>query len=304
MTTEALSAAAVPDTSAIGRTARHAPTLRLIRAEVRWVFRRPRTLIGLGLFALFPIVIGIGMTLADKSFRGAPDGAGGTPGPANGPGLITALAGNALSLPVTALTLALNLLLPLAATVAASDAIAGEVSSGTLRGLLLSPIGRARLLAVKAVGVLAVIVSAAALVSVVAVLTGLVLNGTGNIVTLDGSTTSIGSALGRVGLAALFVIVQMAAIAAVALAVSATTEHPLVVMAATMGGLIVFQVLGVIPSLDWLHPFLITSSFPSLIDVMRDPLLTSNLTTGLLRAGCYLLIGGSLALARISTRES
>lgn len=304
MTTDVLSPAA--GASAVsGRTARHAPTGRLLLAELRWVFRRPRTLIGLGLFALFPIVIGIGMTLADNSMRsGNTDNAGPGGGSGGGPGLITSLGGNALSLPVIAMTFALNLLLPLAATVAASDAIAGEVSSGTLRGLLLSPIGRSRLLAVKAFGVLAVIVSAAVLLSVVAIATGLVLNGTSGMVTLSGTTPTFGGTLGRVGLAALYVIVQMAAVAAIALAVSATTEHPLVVMAATIGGLIVCQVLGVIPSLDWLQPFLITTSFPAIMDVLRDPLVTNNLVTGALRALCYLVIGYSLALARITTRES
>lgn len=287
-----------------GRTARHAPTGRLLRAELRWVFRRPRTVIGLGLFALFPVVIGVGMTVADGVARpAAPANPGATGGGGSGGGLITALGGNALTLPVIAMTFALNLLLPLAATVAASDAIAGEVSSGTLRSLLLAPIGRGRLLAVKAFGVLAVIVSAAVLIALVAVGTGLVLNGTGGLVTLSGTTPSFGDAMARVGLATLFVVVQMAAVAAIGLAISATTEHPLVVLAATIGGLIVCQVLGVIPSLDWLQPFLITTSFTAIIDVLRDPLVTNNLLTGTLRALCYLVIGYSLALARITTRE-
>ena len=33
---------------------------RLLRAELRWIFRRPRTLVVLGLLAAVPAVIGIG----------------------------------------------------------------------------------------------------------------------------------------------------------------------------------------------------------------------------------------------------
>ncbi len=39
------------------------PLTRLLAAELRWIFRRPQTLAVLGLLALIPIVIGIGLTL-------------------------------------------------------------------------------------------------------------------------------------------------------------------------------------------------------------------------------------------------
>ena len=58
------------------------------------------------------------------------------------------------------MTLALALLLPLAVAMAAADAIAGEAAHGTLRGLLLAPVGRLRLVGMKAFGVLVVAVLA------------------------------------------------------------------------------------------------------------------------------------------------
>ncbi|MGH3911300.1 MAG: ABC transporter permease subunit, partial [Pseudonocardiaceae bacterium] len=110
------------------RTVR-APLVRLLRSELRWVLRRPRTQIALGLLALVPVLIGIGIVVAESP---------------NGDGLLTQVAGNGLVLPVAALSMALALLLPLVVAMAAADALAGESAHGTMRGLLLAPVSRAR----------------------------------------------------------------------------------------------------------------------------------------------------------------
>jgi ABC-2 type transport system permease protein len=270
-----------------------APLERLLRSELRWVLRRPRTQIGLGLLALVPVLIGIGIVVSD--------------GP-GGSGLLTQVAGNGLVLPVAALSISLALLLPLAVTMTAADALAGESAHGTLRGLLLAPVSRTRLVLVKAIGVLAVAVAAVAAVAVLGIVTGLVLVGHSGaahgMLTLSGTEVGAGSALLRVSLAAAWTVGQLAAVGAVALAVSSATEHPLVVLAAVLGGLIVFGVLSAIPALDWLQPVLLTTGWFAITDVLRDPLPLDELASSSLRAGCYLLIGVALTLARTVTREA
>jgi ABC-2 type transport system permease protein len=270
-----------------------APLVRLLRSELRWVLRRPRTQIALGLLALVPVLIGIGIVATD-----GPDGSG----------LLTQVAGNGLVLPIAALSIALALLLPLAVTMAAADALAGESAHGTLRGLLLAPVSRARLVLVKAIGVLAVAVAAVAAVTVLGIVTGLVLVGSSGtahgMLTLSGTEIGPGSALLRVSLAAAWTVGQLAAVGAVALAVSSATEHPLVVLAAVLGGLIVFGVLSAIPAQDWLQPVLLTTGWFAITDVLRDPLPLDGLVSSSVRAGCYLLIGLALTLARTATREA
>jgi ABC-2 type transport system permease protein len=200
------------------------------------------------------------------------------------------------------------LLLPLAVTMAAADALAGESAHGTLRGLLLAPVSRTRLVLVKAVGVLAVAVAAVAAVTVLGIVTGLVLVGSSGtahgMLTVSGTEIGPGSALLRVSLAAAWTVGQLAAVGAVALAVSSATEHPLVVLAAVLGGLIVFGVLSTIPALDWLQPVLLTTGWFAITDVLRDPLPLDGLASSSVRAGCYLLIGLALTLARTATREA
>ncbi|HEX4225347.1 MAG TPA: ABC transporter permease [Pseudonocardiaceae bacterium] len=268
-----------------------APLGRLLRSEVVWVFRRPRTWISLILLALVPIVIAIGIQVS-----------GGPRGP-RGASIYSVIAGNGFVLPVIALAANLTLLLPLVAAMWSADAIAGEASNGTLRGLLIAPVGRLRLLGVKAFGVAVAVVAACLLIVVVGVITGLVVVGSQGMLTLSGTTLSSGAAIGRLAIAAGWVSVQVWAVGAVALAISTWTEHPLVVLAATIAGAIVFGVLSAIPSLSFLQPYLLTNSWTSLTDVLRDPMPTDGLIHGIAEAGCYLVIGLSVALARMVTRD-
>jgi ABC-2 type transport system permease protein len=273
------------------RTPTHAPIVRLLRSELSVVFRKPRTWIALVLLGLVPIVIAIGVLI--------------TRGPRNGNGgpIIGNLVGNGLVLPVVALTVTLAVLLPLVGAMWSADALAGESSHGTLRSLLVAPVGRVRLLAVKTFGVAVAVLAAAVLIGAVGMVTGLVLIGSHGMITLDGTTLSFGDALIRVAIAAGWVAVQVWAVCAVALAVSACTDHPMVVMAATLAGAIVFGVLGSIPSLDWLQPYLITTGWGSITDVLRDPMPTDGLLHGMAIAGCYAVIGWCLALARVVTKD-
>ena len=50
-------------------TAQNAPIGRLLGSEVRWVLRRPRTLVMLALFALMPVTIAIGVVASNRSRR-------------------------------------------------------------------------------------------------------------------------------------------------------------------------------------------------------------------------------------------
>lgn len=283
--------AAVLERPAVDRPLR-APLGRLLASELRWVLRRPRTVIAIVLLSCVPIVIGVGTRIASNAGIGP-----------RGGGLFASLIGNGFVLPVLSLTLLLAMLLPLLGAMSAADALAGESAHGTLRGLLMAPVSRPRLLGVKAFGVGATVLIAVVGIAVVGLLTGVALVGTDGLITLSGNTLSFGDALARIGLAAAWVTFQVWAVAAIALAVSAFTEHPLVVMAATLAGALVFTILAVIPQLDWLQPYLLTSSWDSIADVLRDPMPWDGLVNSTLKAACYLAIGLSVAYARLSTKD-
>ncbi|ANN15326.1 hypothetical protein SD37_06410 [Amycolatopsis orientalis] len=272
--------------------------LRLYRAELRWIFRRPRTLAVLGLLALIPVIIGVALTLVDPA-----ETSGGGGGDRDG-ALLASAVSNGFILPVAALTMTLGLLLPLASAMAGADAIAGEAAHGTLRGWLIAPVGRGRLLAIKAFGVATVSTIAVLAMTFTGFVTGLVISGTDSMFTLTGSTLSVWDALGRILLVAAWVILQLWAVGAVALAISAFTEHPMLVVASVLAGTIVFTILGFLDAVSWLHPFLLNENWAQApASVLMDPLDTAMLGEGALRAACYIAIGLSIAYARLTTRD-
>ncbi|TNC21305.1 ABC transporter permease [Amycolatopsis alkalitolerans] len=270
------------------------PLVRLYLAELRWIFRRPRTLVVLGLLALIPVIVAIALSIGRSTGEGPGNG---------GVSLLTSATANALVLPVAVLAFTLNLLLPLVTAMSAGDALAGELSHGTLRGWLLAPVSRGRLLLVKALGVGTFTLASVVLMAVVALIAGLVMNGTGSLFTLSGTTLSFGAALEHIAIACGWVTLQLWAIGAVALAISACTEHPMLVVVSILAGTIVSGVLLLLSSVSWLHPFLLPKSWDSLVDVLRDPRPGGGLTEGAVRAVCYLVIGLSLAYARITTKD-
>lgn len=312
MTAEAPSTARGPATApgavvpGIPAGTRRAPLGRLLRAEVRWIFRRPRTLVVLALLAALPVITGIAVNLTldggGAPVDAGPVGAG--PGASDGgPPIFVTMATSAFVLPLGSLMTLLMLMLPLTVAMASGDALAGEQSHGTLRGWLLAPVSRGRLLFVKAVGVLVVALVASGVVVTSGLVTGLVLAGTDGLVSMSGTELSIADVLWRLGVAVAWATLYLMAIGAVALAISASTEHPMVVVVGVLGGLIVSVVLLQISALDWLHPYLLPSSLASLVDLIRDPVSFAGLADGAFRAGCYLVIGISLAYARLTTRD-
>ncbi|MGI5186632.1 ABC transporter permease subunit [Promicromonospora sp. CA-289599] len=311
MTAETMSTAHGPATApgvvAPGLPAgrRRAPLGRLLRAEVRWIFRRPRTLVVLALLAALPVITGIAVDLTlggGAPVDAGPVGAG--PGASDGgPPIFVTMATSAFVLPLGSLMTLLMLMLPLTVAMASGDALAGEQSHGTLRGWLLAPVSRGRLLFVKAVGVLVVALVASGVVVASGLVTGLLLAGTDGLVSMSGTGLSITDVLWRLGVAVAWATLYLMAVGAVALAISASTEHPMVVVVGVLGGLIVSVVLLQISALDWLHPYLLPSSLASLVDLIRDPVSFDGLAEGAFRAGCYLVIGVSLAYARLTTRD-
>jgi ABC-2 type transport system permease protein len=158
----------------------------------------------------------------------------------------------------------------------------------------------------KSAGVVTVAVLAVLVVAVVGMLAGTVVVGgaQGSLVTLSGTTLGIGEALGRIALVAVWTVGQLLAIGAVALAISTFTEHPLVVLACVLGGLIVFGVLSAIPSLEWLQPLLLTTGFAAGTDVLRDPLPLGGLGSSTLRALVYVVLGLAVTVARMRRRDA
>ncbi len=265
--------------------------LSLLGSELRTLFRRWRTWAMLGALALIPILIAVAILVAGP----APAG--------RGPAFLDQITNNGLFVGLTAMIVAIPLFLPLTIGVVAGDAIAGEASHGTLRYLLIAPAGRIRLLVVKYLVAAAFCAAAALTVVVVGALVGWALFPIGEVTLLSGATVSVGEALLRFLAIAAYVTVSLLGMSAIGLFLSTLTTVPVGAMAATAILAVVSQILGALPQLEWLHPWLFTHYWLGLGDLMREPIVWESFADNALLQAGYIVVFGALAGGRFLTKD-
>jgi ABC-2 type transport system permease protein len=271
--------------------------LRFFRNELRLVFFRRRNQLLLAVVVLFPLLIGIGLKLA------APHGGGGGGPASGGAAFFNQLAGNGVFLSFIALSLLLILVLPVVMAVISGDSVAGEAGYGTLRYLLTVPAGRTRLLAVKYLAIVVWAVVATFIVSVVALLVGVILFPVGPVTLLSGTTVSLGAGLVRVLFVTLYVCAAMAALGAIGLAVSTFTEHAIGAIAAVMILVVASEVVDQIPQFAPVAPYLPTHWWNSFDALLRTPVDTTTLWHGLLSFAIYAAVFCAIAWARFTSAD-
>lgn len=266
--------------------------LALVASELWVLFRRIRTWALLAALAAVPVLIAVVLRVTREE-----------PAPGRGPPFLDSITGNGLFVGLTALVVCTPLFLPLTVGVVAGDTIAGEASLGTLRYLLIAPAGRVRLLVVKFVGAAVFCVAATLAVVVSGTLIGVLLFPVGPVTLLSGDTISFGDALIRLMLIALYVTVSLLGLTAIGLFISTMTDVPVGAMAATIVLAVTAQVLGAIPQLEWLHPWLFSHHWLGFTDLLREPILWGTFRDNAVLQFGYLLVFGSLAFGRFTTKD-
>lgn len=266
-------------------------TVQLLGNELATQFRRWRTWAMLAALALIPILLGIAIRLVGGS------------DPGRGPAFLDQITNNGLFVALAALTVAIPLFLPLTISVAAGDAIAGEASHGTLRYLLIAPAGRVRLLVVKYLAAAVFCLAATLTVVVVGTLVGAILFPLGPVTLLSGAQVSVGEGMLRVLLIAAYVAVSMFGLAAIGLFLSTLTTVPIGAMAATAILAVTAQIIGAIPQLDALHPWLFTDRWLDFGDLLRAPIVWDSFAANALLQGGYILVFGAAAIIRFTTKD-
>jgi len=267
----------------------------MIRVELLKLVRRPRTWVIIAMLVALPTLVAILLAITDLA-----------PRPGEGPPFLSAVLNDGTLFPLAALGVVLPLFLPVAVAVLGGDAIAGETQTGTLRYLLVRPVGRTHLLLAKLVTVVAFVVLAVLVVSAVSYVEGRLLLGqapaTGT-VSISGSTLTQEELTMRTALALAYVIVCMLGVAAVALFLSTLTTSSIGAALGTVGLLIASTVLLGLDAAQSLHPFLPTRHWLAFVDLFRDPILWDDLVSGLLVQLGYLLVFGLAAWASFSTKD-
>lgn len=293
MSTSELAPATRPDVVAdqgdISRPSPVATFLRLMRSELHLVLGRRRNIAMLAVLASGPLLIGIAVRVAG--------------GATDGPPFLTQITENGLFLVFTSLTVALPLFLPLTIAVVSGESIAGEASTGTLRNLLVVPVGRTRLLVVKLLSVLVFGLVAALVVWASAVVFGLALFPHGDMLLLSGTSVGLAEGFSRALLVALYVAAMLAGIGAIGVFFSTLTEVPMGAMASTAVLTIVTQIVGTVPQVRGVWPYLFTNPWFSYADLLRTPVVGHDMLVGLGTQAIYVALFGALAWARLTTKD-
>lgn len=267
---------------------------RFLRSELRLIAGRRRNQVGLAALAAVPIILAVALKVAapDRGDRGG-----------GGPDFVAQIAGNGFFVALAALGVELSLFLPIAVAMLAGDAVAGEANLGTLRYLLAVPVDRSRLLAVKYAGILFGAFLAPLVVATTGLVVGLILFGGGEVTLLSGTTVSFGEGLLRLLGVCLYLGVCLAAAGAVGLFLSTLTEQPMAATIALAMLTVASFVLGQIPQLDWLHPYLLTRHWQDFGEFLRDPVSLGALGPGLISAGAYIVVFLCAAWARFAGKD-
>ena len=264
----------------------------LMLSELKVMFTRRRTWAMLFAIALIPILLAVAVRLSSEELA-----------PGEGPPFLAQVTQNGLFTGFTAMLLAIPLFLPLTVAVVSGDTIAGEAGLGTLRYLLIAPVGRLRLLVVKYLSSLIFILAGTLTLMLAGAGIGAILFPVGPVTLLSGDTISMLEAFGRMGLVALYTTISMSGMAALGLFISTLTTVPVGAMTATLVMSGVSNILGNIPQLEWMHAWLFTYYWLDFADLMRVPIEWSSMLSNIVLQIGWIAVFFSLAYGRFTTKD-
>ncbi|UQU61653.1 ABC transporter permease [Couchioplanes caeruleus] len=273
----------------------------MIAVELAKLFRRPRTYVITGLLCALPLIVAIFLATTRVP-----------PPPGQGGAFLSAVLSNGALYPAAAMALVMPVFLPVSVAVLAGDAVAGEAATGTLRYLLIRPVGRTRLLAAKLIALIVFVLFAIVAVLLTSYVTGLALFGSqpsagvalpADVTSLSGVTiTPAGLALRMLGTVA-YIVISMLSVAAIALFLSTVTDSALGAAMGALAVLVTSQVLVTLDAAAAVRPYLPTRYWLAWIDFFRDPVLWRDIERGAGIQLVYLVVLLGMAWANFLTRN-
>ena len=272
----------------------------MITVELHKLVLRPRVWLSIALLCGLPAIVAIFLATTDIA-----------PPPGQGAAFLSAVLNNGSLFPAAALALVLPIFLPLAVAVVAGDSIAGEASTGTLRYLLVRPVGRTKLLLAKLIALAVFVLGAVLLVVLTSLAIGTALFGTGaeavgqagSVTSLSGASLSPNDVVLRLAGAVGYIVLSMLGFGAIALFLSTLTESALGAALGAISVLVTSSVLEALEAATIVKPYLPTHYWLSWIDFFRDPILWRNIDSGITLQLVYIALFFAAAWANFATKD-
>ncbi len=255
--------------------ARRPSTLTVYRWELRKLRAQKRSYLGLALAIAPPLIFVIVENARQRPNHG-------------GESIFFAqITQSGLATPVLMLTFMSLFLLPLVASLVSGDVVANEDGNGTLKTILTRSVDRGQVLAAKFLvagtyALLAVFVAAA-----VATVAGVASWGFHSVTSFSGTVVPPGEALLLIVASNACYLIPLLAVVSIGVLLSTATRNSAAAVVATIGSIIVMDIVSGIPGLEGLRPYLLTQQFEAWQGLLRTPTDWSPITHSLWLCALY-----------------
>ncbi len=177
-----------------------------------------------------------------------------------------------LAVPLVLLLFGAVWLFPLITALVAGDIFASEDHNGTLKTILTRSLERWQIFAGKALAALTYAITAILVSGTVAVVAGSIQSGFNSLQTLSGTIVSAPKALELVYVGLLVYLIPIATIVCIGLLLSSLTRNSAAAVVGTLMVSLLFQLIGILPGLGGLQPYLLSTQFNAWQGLLRTPI--------------------------------
>jgi ABC-2 type transport system permease protein len=231
--------------------------LAIYRWELRKLRFQKRTYLGLGAAALVPIIFSVAVATQSGQPEDVAFG--------------RYIHDTGLAIPFVLLLFGSIWMFPLITALVAGDIVASEDHNGTLKSILTRSVERGQVFAAKMLATATYAIAAIALTGTVAVVAGSLASGFNPLPTLSGTTISAGRALVLVGGSLLVYLMPILAVAAIGLLFSTVFRNSAAAVVGTLMASLLLQLVGILPGLEGLRPYLLSTQFQAWQGLLRQP---------------------------------
>ena len=235
-----------------------------IASVYRWeLFKlrhQKRTYLGLGAAAIVPILFVLAIHFRHQDRHGG-DFA-----------FSSYLSRSGLTVPLVILLFGAVWMFPLITALVAGDIFASEDHNGTLKTILTRSLERQQIFAGKALAASTYAVVAILLNTTVAVIAGCIQSGFNSLQSLSGTIVSAPKALELVYVSMVIYLIPIATIVCIGLLLSSVTRNSAAAVVGTLMVSLLFQLIGVLPGLTGLQPYLLSTQFNAWQGLLRTPI--------------------------------
>jgi ABC-2 type transport system permease protein len=227
------------------------------RWELRKLRSQKRTYLGLGAAVAVPIIFVVATSLRGGGPNDVPFG--------------RYIHTSGLAIPLVMLLFGAIWMYPLITALVAGDIIASEDHNGTLKTILTRSLDRGQIFTGKMFAAASYAIVAILLSGAVGIVAGCLASGFNPLRTLSGTTVSASTALGLVLASLVVYLMPILAVASIGLLLSAVTRNSAAAIVGTLMVSLLIQLIGILPGLGALHPYLLSTQFNAWQGLLRSP---------------------------------